>query len=242
MSTDLMLTHASLDTYMSLEKNLADVDWLVSGAGGDRLVITLTETAEDRVIEGIRRVVGKRYQVVNPDAGDITFLVHRELKVKSSGGPLVVPAVHKPASKGGHGPRHNSWVRMEYDGEDWTHNGVHTVTALAGQRESEQVYQLRKLGQQMNRQGQGRRVATGSGDLNGNLPSCEDLQAVFDQYNLTTAAAETNTWTPTHGKARLDYTWTRDADSRVVVNRMTVRRHADRNSDHDPIDTWATIN
>lgn len=246
MTTDLMWTHASLDTFMSNAKNEEDVDRLTRNE--TRHWITLTETADPKIQALIVKVVGDRYQVVNPDDGDVTFLVQRDIEVRDSGGDLIVPALHKPASQGGHGPRHNSWVTMRYDGETITHTGIHMVTARlsAGAkpdsgRKRQQVRQANAMADQMVAKGKGHRIATGSGDLNGALPDRDDLQAVFDAHDLLTTSAITGDLTPTHGTARIDYTWVYAKDRRLSVRDMRVRTGPQWNSDHDPIDTWVEV-
>lgn len=233
-------THASLNTFMSTAKNAEDVDRLASG---NRDWVTLTETAQAETVAMIRKVVGDRYKVVNPDAGDITFLVRPEHQVLGAGGEVVIPAVNKPAKDGGHGPRFNSHVRIKVGAEDITHTGMHMVTAKAGDgtRFPQQVKQADVMGSRMTQYGKGGRLATGSGDLNAVLPDRNDIQAVFDKYGLTTSARETHVQDPTEGGRRIDYVWTRDADGRLTVTNMKVRHGEQWNSDHDPIDVWAEI-
>lgn len=249
-TTDLLLTHASLDTFMSDADNRADVEGLVDNLvhGEHRDLITLTETGEADTVAMIRRVAGKRYEVVNPDRGDVTFLVATAHEVLTAGGRLVIPTVHAPARDGGHGPRFVSHVTVKLDAaEELTHNGVHFVTRSSDHtrgtmdRHDQQLRQARVVGMMMREQGRGRRLSTGSGDLNSSLPQDAAMQRIFDEAGLTTTAAETGVVTPTHGSRRIDYVWTRDADHRLAVKGMKVRRGAAWHSDHDPIDVWATI-
>jgi hypothetical protein len=238
---------------MSEDKNRDDVERLVDtlAHGEQRDLITLTETGEADTVDMIRRVCRGGYTVVNPDRGDITFLVHPMHEVLMSGGRLVIPTVHAPARDGGHGPRFVSHVTiaLKHAGvtEELTHNGVHFVTRYAdhdgrkGDRHDQQLRQARVMGVLMREQGRGTRLSTGSGDLNSVLPQDAGMQRVFDEAGLTTTAHELGVETPTHGSRRIDYVWTRDADRRVVVKGMRVRRGAAWNSDHDPIDVWATI-
>lgn len=246
---DLHLTHASLDTFDTDAHNRDDVEGLVDNLvhGERRDLVTLTETGEADTVAMIRRVAGKLYGVVNPDRGDVTFLVHRDHDVLASGGRLVIPTVHKPPSEGGHGPRFVSHVTIDLDGEELTHNGVHFVTRYAdhenrkGDRHADQLRQARVVGVCMSQQGRGRRLSTGSGDLNAVLPADRHMQRIFTEAGLTTAAHETGVTTPTHGDRRIDYVWTRDADHRLIVKGMQVRRGAAWHSDHDPVDVWAVI-
>jgi hypothetical protein len=244
MSTDLMFTHASLDTFLPDAKNEEDVDRLASD---DRQWITLTETGQKDTVALVRRVVGRRYQVVNPDAGDITFLVHRDIEVRKNGGSLAVKAVRKPPSEGGHGPRYVSWVQMGYDGQVITHHGSHLVVLRASHKgrgpsqADEQVAHLTALAKSMTRFGKGDRVATGSMDLNGALPNRDDLQRVLDRYHLVTSAHVTGDLDPTHHGHRIDYVVARTGDKRFQFRDMQVRHGPQWNTDHDPIDVWATI-
>ena len=246
----LLWTHASLDTFMPDADNRADVKRLVDTLvkGEERMWISLTETGEHDTVDMIRTVAGKRYHVVNPDRGDITFLVHRDINVLEHGGRLIIPAVHAKAADGGHGPRYNSYVRMALEGnEDVTAFGVHFVTrhtahkAGGADRHDQQLRQARALGNAMRTAGRAGRLAVGSGDLNTSLPQDKAMQRVFDEAGLTTTAAETGVETPTHGNRRIDYSWTRDADHRLEVKRMKVRRGAAWHSDHDPIDVEAVV-
>jgi endonuclease/exonuclease/phosphatase (EEP) superfamily protein YafD len=247
--TEILFTHASLDTFNSDAANREDVAHLTEQltSGDDRLWITLTETAEPETVAMIRRIANRRYVTLNPDAGDVTFLVHRDLEVIAAGGPVVIPAVHKPARLGGHGPRCNSWVTMRRGRYELSHVGLHLVTARtmtergAALRLGEQRKQLEHAGELMDRLGRGDRIATGSGDLNGVLPRRKDLQQVMDAHELTTTASETRTTDKTTATARIDYVWTRDADPRLSVQRMKVRHGAGWHSDHDPIDVWAHL-
>lgn len=250
MTTDLLLTHASLDTFAPDDDNHDDVEGLVDNLvhGEYRDLITFTETGEAATVAMIRRVAGKRYAVVNPDRGDVTFLVEQTHEVLTEGGRLVIPTVHKPAKDGGHGPRYVSHVTINLHGrEELTHNGVHFVTRSSDHvrdsldRHGQQLRQARVVGVMMREQGRGRRLSTGSGDLNSSLPQDGDMQRIFDEAGLTTTAHETGVETPTHGDRRIDYVWTRDADHRLVVKGMQVRRGAAWHSDHDPVDVWATI-
>lgn len=246
---ELLLTHASLDTFMSDAANRGDVEGLVDNAvrGERRDLVTFTETADPATVAMIRHVAGDTHRVVNPDAGDITFVVDREHEVLTAGGRLVVPAVHKPAREGGHGPRFVSHVTIRVGLDELTHNGVHFVTKRAGgravddDRARQQRRQARVMGVLMREQGRGRRLATGSGDLNAVLPQDQSLQRVFNDHGLTTTAHETGVNTPTEGASRIDYVWTRDADRRLKVEDMVVRRGAAWHSDHDPIDVWLKI-
>lgn len=249
MTTELLLTHASLDTFMSDADNRADVEGLVDNLvhGERRDVITLTETGEVDTVAMIRRVAGKRYAVVNPDRGDVTFLVEREHEVLGASGRLVIPTVHAPARDGGHGPRYVSRVTVDLAGETLIHHGVHFVTRSSDHtrgtmdRHDQQLRQARVMGMLMREHGRGRNLSTGSGDLNSSLPQDAAMQRIFDECGLTTTAAETGVVTPTHGSRRIDYVFTRDADRRLEVKAMKVRRGAAWHSDHDPIDVWVNI-
>jgi hypothetical protein len=245
--TDFVFTHASLDTFLTDKANESDVELLVDGLvhGSPRDWIILTETGQKVTVDLVERVAGRRYQTINPDAGDITFLVARGIDVLDAGGPVVIPPVRKPAKDGGHGPRCNSYVKMSVRGEIVTHVGLHLVTFDADHdpggpnRGDDQRHQLEVAARMMDNFGRGRMLATGSGDLNGVLPLRGDLQAIFDRHEITTTAHETGVHTPTHGRRRIDYAWTRDQDGRLVVDGMKVRRGAQWSSDHDPIDVWA---
>lgn len=243
--TEYVWTHASLDTFLPDADNHDDVERLVETLvhGDPRDLITLTETGQAAAVAMIRKVAGKGYHVVNPDRGDITFLVRRDHRLIDAGGRLVVPAVDLPASQGGHGPRYNSHVRFDLDGEDLTHYGVHIVRHDPKGRDQRdvQLTQARAVGNAMRRDGRGSRLCTGSGDLNSVLPADRAMQRVFNECGLVTTAHETGVDTPTHGDRRIDYAWTRDADHRLEVTAMQVRRGAAWHSDHDPIDVTSTI-
>lgn len=242
--TDLMWTHYSGDTFMSLAKLQEDAERLT--ATQDRHWITMTEMAQPESLAAVKDVVGRHYQVVNPDGGDIAFLVSKHLPVLRPKGTLVVPRKAGAAAKGGHGPRYVSEFSTEYDGEEVTVLGIHLVTLkVAGKvsptRRRQQIDHLTAMGQRMSQVGKGRRIAVCSGDCNGDVDHRADMASVFDRYHLTTTAQETGVHTPTHADAHLDWVWTRDADQRAVVNAMTVHRGPAWNSDHDPIDVWATV-
>lgn len=252
--TDLRLTHASLDTFAPDVDNREDVERLVDGLvhGDRRDLVTLTETGQYATVEMIRKIAGKRFHTINPDAGDITFLVHRDHDVTALGGRLVIPPVRTSPAEGGHGPRFVSYVTLDLkleggQTETLTHHGVHFVTrntehkSGGADRSRLQRRQARVMGIMMRQHGFGGRLATGSGDLNAVLPADEDLQRTFEFAGLTTTAHETGVDTPTHGSRRIDYVWTRDADHRLEVKGMTVRRGAAWHSDHDPIDVWCNI-
>lgn len=235
--------HASGDTFMSLARTKSDIGHLVD-LDPLPLWITLTETAEASTIEGIRDTLHKLdapFRLVNPDRGDISFLVNHDAHVADSGGPLAIPRRPGPARTGGHGPRHNSYVELHWRGEVISVNGVHLVTYHpdhehdTGTRGGQQVRQVELLGQQMRTQAHRRNLSVGSGDLNGQLPNRDDLQHIFDEYGMTTTAHETGVMTGTHGNARIDYAWTMDKDSRLHVVEMKVLKSRVYNSDHDPI-------
>lgn len=248
MTTKIRAVHASLDTFMSDAKNVEDV-LTVASLGPD--YATFTEQGDDSVVHKISKAVqaklGAAYQVVNPDKGDILFIVKREHRILAAAGPLSIPGQPGPARLGGHGPRHNSYVSMRIGNEQVTHTGVHFVTAHpdhqhnTGDRRDQQVKQAEDLGKQMKAFSRGRAIATGSGDLNAQLPGHTGVDEVFDKWGLTTTSEETGDRTPTHGNARLDYFWTTDRDGRVSVTKMMVRRGSRFNSDHDPVDVWLEI-
>jgi hypothetical protein len=244
MTTKIHAMHASLDTFMPNSENESDVrniaalepDWA-----------TFTETGEKAMVQLVRDVAGEKYHVVNPDAGDITFIVRRDHKILDHGGPLAIPGKPGPAKLGGHGPRHNSFVQMEIGDDVVTHTGIHFVTKTlhvggpVPERVRQQLKQGRLVGEQMTSFGKGRHLATGSGDLNSILPRDTALQDIFDEYGLTTTSEETGVMTGTHGDARLDYFWTFDADGRISVASMKVLKGHRFFSDHDPLDVWLDV-
>lgn len=249
MSTTLHMIHASGDTFMSLAKEKSDIGNLLKRRA---LAYTITECGEAVTIQALREEVHKHdapYHVINPDEGDIAFIVHHDVKILSQGGPLAIPAQHGPASQGGHGPRCNSFFEGEYKGETFTKFGVHFVTAHTLHdgpnkgvwRTDEQVKQADLLGQQMNAAAKGSHLAIGSGDLNAVLPNNRDVQAVFDRYGMTTTAQETGVMTGTHGNTRIDYMWTMDRDKRLSVTKMKVLKSKIYNSDHDPVEVFMEV-
>jgi hypothetical protein len=235
--------HASGNTFMPTVDEKADVGHLLA-LRPHPLWITLTEIGQTSTVAAIREVVNQRdapYDVINPDSGDIAFLVNHEAHVANSAGPLSVPGKPGPARLGGHGPRHNSYVELHWEDEIIYANGVHFVTfhtnhaTDSGNRSAQQVKQALDVARQMKHQASGSSIAVGSGDLNGSLPQRKDLQRVFHAYNMTTTSHETGVTTPTHGNARIDYAWTMDHDKRLHVVHMKVLRSSQFNSDHDPI-------
>lgn len=247
--SELLLTHASLDTFDRDPDVRADVDRLVGKlANGDRRdLTTLTETGQAETVDMIRDLANG-YHVCNPDAGDITFLVAPGHRIIASGGRLILPAFHAPAKLGGHGPRFVSWVAVDIGhGDTLVHHGAHFVTRYedhehdVGARHYQQLRHARVMGMMMREAGRGLTLATGSADVNSSLPADSAMQRIFDEAGVTTTAHETGVDTPTHGSRRIDYVLTRDRDRRLEVKRMRVRRGAAWNSDHDPIDVWANI-
>jgi hypothetical protein len=242
MITKLHLIHASGNTFMPLHMFRDDVDMIVRR--GPHLAI-LTECGQPETMAAVRQAVSHRMRVFNPDGGDIAFLLSFSCHPLATGGPLVIPKQSGPAQEGGHGPRHNSYIQFELGDEVITHTGVHFVTAHenhkdnTGDRRDEQVKQAVTVGQQMQRFGKGSKVSTGSGDINGVLPARRDLQAVYDQYGLTTTAEEVGNDDPTHGNRQIDYIWTYDKDRRVTVDHMQVLRGF--HSDHRPVEAWLRI-
>lgn len=240
---EFRFVHSSGDTFMSLARTRSDIGHLLE-LRPRPLWLTLTEIGELATIKAIRAEVNKRdapYSVINPDRGDIAFLVNRSAHVVKMGGRLAIPGKSGPAKDGGHGPRHNSFVELDWADETIFVNGVHLVTfhtnhaSNSGDRSAEQVKQLQLLGKQMAWQSKDGSMALGSGDLNGALPNRHDLQKVFDQFNMTTTAHETGDMTGTHGNARIDYAWTMDKDKRLDVVDMKVLKSGVFNTDHDPI-------
>lgn len=235
--------HYSGNTFMPVEQYAKDVRWLL--ARGPHL-IALTEAGEPETMAAIRNAVNGRMQVINPDIGDIAFLLSHQCTLRGSGGPLALPAQSGPAALGGHGPRRNSFVQFDLGDEIITHTSVHFVTAhehhaSGGQsRVEQQLKQAELMGIQMEHFGKGSGIATGSGDLNTVLP-VGPVQDVFDKYHLTTTAVETKTFDPTHGDRRIDYVWTRDLDLRVRVSSMKILKSRIVNSDHDPVEAHMDI-
>lgn len=238
MTVSVRMVHASGDTFMSLAKTGKD-ELNLMRLDPEPLWICITEAGEEETIRVISKTIRDHntpYNIINPDRGDIAFLVHHDARLLGSGGPVAIPRQPGPAREGGHGVRCTSFIHLGYKGEDIFPNGVHFVTYHEGNttRADEQVEHAKKLGQQMRHQAEGDHVAIGSGDLNGSLPQRHDLQKVFDVFNMTTTAEETKVKTGTHGRARIDYVWTMDKDKRVTVDHMKVRKTG-FNSDHDPI-------
>lgn len=242
MAKRLRVIHASGNTFMSLGKTQNDVRRYL-GMDSKPLWITLTETGQTDTLRAISQVVRDTkapYNLLNPDKGDISFLIHHDARLVASGGPVIIPAQGGKASEGAHAARCNSWAELEWQGETIFANGVHFVTRVVHDnnhedRSDEQVKQAEAMGLQMKRQAHGRQLAIGSGDLNGQLPNREDLQRVFDEYNMTTTAKETGNMVGTHDRARIDYVWTMDKDGRLSVEDMKVLKSGAINSDHDPI-------
>lgn len=234
--------HASSNTFMPMGKAAADTADMLA-RHPDLLV--LTEIGDAATFSAIANESGAGYHALNPDAGDIAFLVSKEARILGSGGPLAIPAQGGPARLGGHGPRHNSFVTFRLRNEFISHTGVHFVTAHpdhehnTGDRRDEQIKQANLMGQQVQKFGHGRNLSTGSGDLNAELPHLADMQAVFDKWRLTTTAEEEQDFDPTHGSARLDYVWSYDRDTRLSVRKMDVL-HGE-NSDHRPVEVFFDI-
>jgi len=233
--------HASLNTFMSDDKNIEDVKNLLKL---HLLYYTFTETGEDRTVHLIKATVNQTsedYVTINPDAGDICFVIRRDVRLSDYGGPLAISKQPGKASEGGHGPRHNSFFKGRYRGEEISHTGVHFVTRDADHkpggidRGDQQIKQARLMAEQMQRFGAGEALAIGSGDINATLPLNREMQKVFDDHFLTTTAEETGNRSPTHGSSRIDYAWTYDKDRRLSVPSMKVLRDQDYNSDHNPI-------
>lgn len=235
--------HSSGDTFITLAHTRSDVGHLLE-LRPHPLWITLTEIGETSTLHALQSEINQRnapYRVINPDSGDIAFLVNKEARVLSSGGPLSIPKNSAPIKQGGHGPRHNSWAELHWNDEVIFVNGVHFVTfhtnhaTDSGDRSALQVRQADDLGSQMANQASGSGLALGSGDLNGALPQRGDLQHVFDKHGMTTTAHETGVMTGTHGSARIDYCWTMDKDGRLSVSDMKVLKSGIFRTDHDPI-------
>lgn len=241
MSThlDIQVVHASSNTFMPANDAKEDIENLLKlGA----VIITLTEIGDAATFAAVKAAIkGHPYKAVNPDKGDIAFLVHTDAKIIDSGGPVAIPGTaHIDAGHGGHGPRCNSWVHVEYKGEVIFFNGVHFVVAKPDEaphmnRRDQQNKQAKLMGAQMSKQASGRHLAIGSGDLNASLPHQKPLQDIFDSYGLTTTQHETGNTQTTHGTSRLDYIWTSDKDGRVSVPSMVVLKSKKFNSDHDPV-------
>lgn len=235
----ITLVHASGNTFMSAADTASDVQHLL---GLKALIYTLTETSDPAHMAAIRKAAAAfPYQVINPDQGDIAFLVHRDAQILTYGGPLAIPRQPGRAADGGHGPRHNSYISILYRGEHITHTGVHFVTAHPDpqhnvfQRRQQQLRQASLMGRQMKTFAQGRHIATGSGDINASVPHYQRMQRVFDTYGLTTTQHSTGNNQTTHGPSRIDYIWTSDADHRVTVASMRVIKSKAYHSDHDPV-------
>lgn len=230
------LIHASGDTFMAIHKTQKDARNLM-GLGA--LIITITEAGEQDTIQALRETVathnskagkdGHTYTLINPDKGDIAFLVRGDALILDKGGPLAIPGTHGVAPKnGGHGPRHNSWVRVHWQDEVITHTGVHLVTLKPDpdhdreERQAMQIHQLHMVADQMSNMAAGRMLATGSGDLNGNADMRKDMVDLFRREHMTTTSKETKTKQTTHGNARLDFIWTMDRDGRLSCTSMRV--------------------
>lgn len=236
-SNTLHVIHASLNTFTTDANNENDAHRIFSRHPH---VVAFTETSEKKAVEGVRDAADGRYKVINPDAGDICFALRTDLPLLHAGGPLAIPGKRGPARLGGHAPRHNSYVQFRFHGDIISYTAIHTVTARGG-RTDQQVKQLRMMGQQMVSFGQGDHLAIGSGDINGQLPSKDSFQRVFNTYHLTTTAEEEHDNTPTHGPYRLDYIWTYDLDGRVRCIDMRVLRNMGYHSDHDPVEAFLAI-
>jgi endonuclease/exonuclease/phosphatase family metal-dependent hydrolase len=87
----------------------------------------------------------------------------------------------------------------------------------------------------------GRSIATGSGDFNAVLPNNHEMQAILEEYGLTTTAHETGVNTGTHHGRRIDYMMTADKDHRVTVHSMDVLTGPKFHSDHDPLHVVLSI-
>lgn len=235
----LHVIHASGNTFMPQGAEVADIQELLARRPD---ILVVTEVGEEATFEAIKNAAGAGYHAINPDSGDIAFLVTKEARILGSGGPLAVKAQRGPASEGGHGERRNSFVTIRLRGEVITHTGVHFVTAHPGHgvdRRDEQVSQAHSMALQVTAKGHGRNLSTGSGDLNADLERVKEVAAVFDRFHLTTTAEETGDLDPTHGHSHLDYVWSYDKDHRVSVRRMRVLHGV--NSDHNPVEVFFDI-
>lgn len=233
------MIHSSGNTFQPLAKTKEDLRTLLQRQA---LWYTLTEFAEKQNIlmtVNLLRHEFSNYRVINPDRGDVAFIIRKTAKVLDYGGRLSIKGVPGPAARGGHGPRYNSYMNIKYMGEVISANGLHTVVArIPGRspRFDEQLKQLDDMGKQMTRFAKGTRISIGSGDLNGSLPGRSDMQRIFDKYDMTTTSEERDDNTPTHDHSRLDYVWTMDRDSRASCKDMKVLKGLNLHTDHEPIE------
>lgn len=235
--------HLSGDTFLPISQYVEDVKRALLRKPD---LLVLTEAGESATVKAVK-AAAHGYQTLNPDGGDIAFLLPESTPVFDQGGELVIPAQSGSAALGGHGPRFNSFVTFGHGGETVTHTGLHLVTRHAHHasggpdRHAQQLAQAKAMAESMTKFGRGRHLATGSGDLNSELPGDRQMQAIFDHFGLTTTAAETHIHTPTHAGRHIDWMWTLDRDHRLSVDTMRVLRTAPFNSDHDPLEARLTI-
>lgn len=235
------LCHLSLDTFQPLESTEADASSLLKL--GPHLA-AVTEAGQAETLEVLADVAARRhYQLVNPDRGDVAFFLRDDLEVLGTGGELVIEKAPRTPTHIGHGPRYNSWIEFDLAGEKITHSAAHLVTGYGKDRpRTRQVLeQAEKLAAQIEDNGDGHRLSTGSADLNAQLPNAGQLQEIFDRHRLTTTAEEADVQTPTHELRRIDYVWTFDQDRRLFVQEFRVHRGSRFLSDHDPLEAWLGI-
>jgi hypothetical protein len=231
---ELDLVHFSLDTFKDDDENLEDIDNIL------RLHphgVALSETGQAKMVRLIQNhIKNSRYELINPDKGDISFLLRDDCKLLDDGGELVVPAARKRPGMVGHTSRHNSFINFEFKDEEFYWTAIHAL-ALHGdnKRKQDQLDQFDSYAKQIWRFSRGRALSFGSGDFNTVLPNNHAFQNILETYGITTSAHETGVDDPTHGNRRIDYFMTVDRDGRVVVVFMDVLRGHRFNSDHDPI-------
>lgn len=175
-----------------------------------------------------------RFNVFNPDGGDIAFALHKHIKVLDVGGRF---AVNKVSGHGGHGPRFVSHVTFEWEGVIVTHHAVHFVTGWDEnpQRRAQVLHHAALMGEEMKKHGQGGRISTGSGDINAVLSNATPIRNVFDNHGIESIAHDLDFKKGTHGDRMIDYIFTYAGDGRVSAKDVQVMRRPATKTDHDQV-------
>lgn len=209
-------------------------------------VITLTEMTDITALKDlamVNKTLPVPWQVVKPDEGDIVFCVSPVCRLIDSGGQFSVKGQRGPARLGGHPPRYNSWVTFGVNNEVITHHGVHTITGYGRNehRKADVLKQLEDCAGLMKQHAQGRRISTGSGDLNVDVDVRSEARTIFMQAGVTTISSELEEHEATHGRRLIDFIWSLDMDSRVSADDMRTFTGTKTHSDHKQIKGVYTI-
>lgn len=212
-----------------------------------------TEATPQGNLQVLERVAKEHdYQLITVDGGG-WVAANSAYPIVEHSNVVIVPALHAPASQGGHGPRGvltevvdlGHYGLHSFSEEHWVtgfrlgnHKGDNLRREGFAEAQSQGLVDAVKFG------ARGGRTATWAGDVNDNLlkdhgQDPHAAYAILKAGGLISAFEDEDSHDPTHGKSLIDWIGRYTGDKRLSI--VGLRVHRPIGFDHQSVSMWVDI-